>query len=187
MSKKNIKKDVIVQFVGFTTRLDFEEFSVRWEQYANRNRNKKMDIILQQQFDTNCRFKYVSQHEWPPEDFQFAFMKGRESLNFPEHNVKVVQTGGYSPVQTECRQHDDHDLVKLMVFISHNETDIDFYKELSCYHFLNIYQAYYESCSYGYVLEFFTEETNMAELLLQLKTRTGIETGIYRECLVPNL
>ena len=89
------------------------------------------------------------------------------------------------PLQIECRHPDERD-VKVMAFISHNETDINFYSQVSLYRHLNIYQAYYESCTYGHILEFFTPETDAHELVEQLKTRAGIDVALYRECLVPH-
>lgn len=182
-----MKKDTISQFVCFITNLEFDEFVSKWEPYAKRFINKYVETTLQQQFETKGRFKYISQHEWPQEDFQFAFMEGRKgSEHFPEHNVKVVQAGGYTLIQNECRHNEINENVKIMAFISHRENDIGFYKQLSLYRHLNIYQAYYESCTYAYIMEFFAEETQVAELTQQLKTRAGIEIAIYRECLVPH-
>jgi hypothetical protein len=182
-----MKNDTIFQFVCFITNLDFEAFAPRWEHYAKRFMRKNVETTLQQQSETKGRFKYISQHEWPQEDFQFAFMEERKgSEHFPEHNVKVVQAGGYTPVQIECRHNETAGDVKIMAFISHRENDIDFYRQLSLYRYLNIYQAYYESCSYAYILEFFVEETNVADMMQQLKARAGIEIARYKECLVPH-
>lgn len=179
-----MKKDSIVQFVGFITRLGFDEFVGKWEQYARQSSANSRDMILQQGIETN-KYKYVSQQECPEGNFKFAFMKGRSSEHFAEHKVKVVQAGGYMPVQVNCLHAQNGD-VKVMAFIDHHETDIEFYTRLPLYRHLNIYQAYYESCTYAYILEFFTPETNAVELLQQLKTRTGTEAALYRECLVPS-
>jgi len=180
-----MKKDSIIQFVCFITHLDFEEFVVKWEHYAKQFMTNSGAMTLQQGAETKSRYKYVSQHEYRQEGFRFAFMKGRSSEHFPEQKVKVIQAGGYMPVQIECRHLEEGD-VKVMAFISHNETDIDFYSQVSLYRHLNIYQAYYESCTYGYILEFFTPETDAHELVEQLKTRAGIDVALYRECLVPH-
>ncbi|MES1216181.1 MAG: hypothetical protein ABUT20_11745 [Bacteroidota bacterium] len=182
-----MKKDTIFQFVCFVTNLPFEEFVIKWETYAKRFMNKRVETTLQEQFQTKGRFKYISQHQWPHDDFQFEFMEGREgSEQFPEHNVKVVQAGGYTPMQIEYNHHEMNGAVKVMAFISHRENDIDFYKNLSLFRYLNIYEAYYESCTYAYIMEFFVEEIQVADLLQQLKSRTGIEVAIYKECLVPH-
>ncbi len=178
-------KDTIVQFVCFVTNLELDEFAPKWEQYAKRLMNKKQEPNLQQQVTkSKNKFRYISQHEWPDRDFHFSFMNERTSEHFPEHNVRVVQIGGYISQQEKIKHSEEDGEVKLIAFISHNETYIDFYSQLPLYHHLNIYQAFYESCTYGYVLEFFVPERDADELLLQLKQRPGVETGIYKECLV---
>jgi hypothetical protein len=183
-----MKKDKIFQFVCFITNLEPDEFSPKWEHYAKRLITKKADPALQQQVTgTKSRFRYISKHEWTDQDFQFSFMDERRTEHFPEHNVKVVQTGGYIPLYSVRRGPEEDNDVKLIAFIGHNETDIEFYRGLNLYHHLDTYQAFYESCSYGYVMEFIVSEKNADELLLQIKQRTGAETGIYRECFVPHL
>jgi hypothetical protein len=132
------------------------------------------------------KFRYISQHEGSEGDFLFNFMKERHSEHFPEHNVRVVHAGGYFPLQVKKRFTGEND-IKLIAFISHKETDIDFYRQLPSYSHLNIYEAYYESCVYSYVMEFFVPENNATELEQLLKQRPGIETGIYKESLVHNI
>lgn len=180
-----MKKDTIVQFVGFITRLDFDEFVTKWEHYAKQFMADPEEMILQQGSGTS-RYKYLSQQECPEDDFRFAFMKGRNSEHFAEHKVKVAQTGGYIPMQVQCKHAQKGD-VKVIAFVSHNENDISFYSRLSLYRHLNIYQAYYESCAYAYILEYFTPEKDVAELLQQLKTKIGTEAALYKECLVPKV
>jgi hypothetical protein len=181
-----MKKDSIIQFVGFITNLEFEEFVAKWEFYAKRFHTASSGIILQESV-SKSRFKYLSQHVWAGKDFRFAFMKERNSEHFPEHNVKVLQAGGYTALQAERRRNEDNGDIKIMAFTNHNENDINFYKQLPGYNHLNIYQAYYESCSYGYILEFFMPETDSLVLVQQLKTRAGTEVAIYRECMVPHV
>jgi hypothetical protein len=179
-------KDTIVQFVCFVTKLDLDEFAPKWEKYAQRLMNKKKKFVLQQHAaEAKSKFQYISQHEWPEQDFDFTFMNERRSEHFPEHNVKVIQAGGYVPLEPQKRKRQNENDIKLLAFISHNETDLDFYRELPFYNQLNIHQAFYESCSYGYVLEFFVPQTNADELLALLKQRPGVDSGIYIECLVP--
>ncbi|MEP7371903.1 MAG: hypothetical protein ABI675_00855 [Chitinophagaceae bacterium] len=180
-----MKKDTLVQFVCFITDLDFSEFITKWEFYADQFINTHPQMTLQEKFESKSKFKYVSQHECPDRDFEFAFMKGRNSGHFPEHKAKVIQAGGYMPLQLESPQKKEKGIVKLMAFISHDENDISFYSQLPLYRHLNIYQAWYESCLYAYVMEFFVEESHAAELLSQLKTRESAESGLYKECNMP--
>lgn len=178
-----MKKETIVQFVGFITNLEIDEFIEKWEPFAKRFMNHD-NTTLQQQAETKNRFKYISQHHWPQQDFQFSFMEGRTSDYFPEHFVKVVQAGGYTPGQIEYNGWEDNGLVKVMAFIGHRETDISFYKEQTLQRYLNIYEAFYESCAYAYIMEFFVEEIHAMNLIRHLKTRNRIEAGLYKECLV---
>jgi hypothetical protein len=177
-----MKKDTIVQFVCFITNLEFAPFAAKWEQFTKPFMKKNVEIILQQQTAKKARFKYISQHQWPQEDFQFAFMDKKGFESFPEYAVKVVQTGGYTPMQIGTKNNGENGYVKVMAFISHNENDLDFYKELKLYKYLNIYQAYFESCTYAYVLEYFLKEEQVPELMEQLKTRNGTEAAAYEEC-----
>lgn len=173
----------ILQFVCFTTQLGFDDFFARWMPYAKQSDSIPLSMTLQQEACETNRYKYISWQECPNEDFNFAFMKGNTTRYFPERNVKVVQLGGYIPIQINCR-HARHNDIKVMVLISQNETDIGFYNTLPCRQ-LNIYQAFYESCTYSYILEFFIAERNLAGLVELLKTRTGTETALYKECPVP--
>lgn len=177
-----MNKDHIIQFVGFTTQLSLEEFSTSWETFAKTVATVPGDMILQQETGLKGKYRYVSQHECRKQDFSFKFMKGRTSEHFPDKKVKVVQTGGYIPVEIGCRHHDENTDARIIAFISHDDADINFYRSLS-YHYINIYQAYYENCAYGYILEFFTAEANATELIQELKKRTGIEVAAYRECM----
>jgi len=175
----------VVQFVCFETNIELDEFAPRWEYYAKRFANKNVEVILQQQANSRNRFKYISQQKCPEDNFQFAFMKGRHSENFPDCNVKVFQAGGYVPLQIECIHDTDAHDVKIMFFIMGAESEITLYRRLPFYRFLNIYEAYYQSCSYQYILEFFVDESNARDLVRQIKLRTSnSEIGVYKECLV---
>lgn len=183
-----MKKDIITQFVCFITNLEPEVFIPKWEPYAKGLTRSQAEPIL------HClapgaknRYRYVSQHKGAETDFLFNFMKERHSEHFPEHNVKVVHAGGYIPLQVKKRAGGEEDDIKLIVFASHNETDIDFYSGLPLHYHLNIYQAYFESCVYGYIMEFFVSNQNAKELEQLLKQRPGIEIGMFKESLVHNL
>jgi hypothetical protein len=178
-----MKKDTIVQFVCFITNLQLDEFAPLWERYAKRLTNKKTGSALHQQAaETKTKFRYISQHEWTDGDFNFTFMNDRRSEHFPEHNVKVVQAGGYLPLQIKRKNAEEDGEVKLIAFIGHDENDLEYYHSLPC-NGLNIHQAFYESCTYGYVMEFFVAESEAGELSRQLKQRSGVETAIYKESL----
>ena len=183
-----MKKSTIVQFVCFVTNLEPDDFAPKWERYAKKLMEHNPETTLQQQVQTKSKYNYISQHEWQDRDFHFSFMNDRRSEHFPEHNVKVVQIGGYTLLQTERRKHiDTSDSTKLIAFISHEEYDIDYYRALPLYSKLNIYQPYYESCLYGYVIEFFVPEIDADDLAKQIKERKGVDLGIYKECMMVHL
>jgi hypothetical protein len=60
------------------------------------------------------------------------------------------------------------------------------YRNLPGHQFLNIYQAYYESSSYSYILEFFVENSSIPEFIECLKLQShSSETGLFKECKIP--
>lgn len=177
-----MKEDSIVQFVCFVTPLEPEEFIKKWEPYS-----KKLaadcESLLQEAITEKAKYKYILQYEGGVIDFKFDFMKSRTRETLPDHRARVVNAGGYTPVQVQCSYSDIEDDVKVLAFISHQETDLGFYQR-QVYRHLNIYQAYYESCSYSNVLEFFIPEQDAPALIAQLKTKTGIEVNAYKESTV---
>jgi hypothetical protein len=177
-----MKKNSIVQFVCFVTNLELEDFVVKWEPYA-KQLVADGEIILQEGIAVKGKnkYRYVSQHTCGTADFKFIFMKGKKQENFPEHRARVVNAGGYKPVQLQCLQNEIKNDVKVMAFLSPGETDLTFYHRQNFRH-LNIYAAYYESCIYSYVLEYFLQEADAEVLVEQLNTRIGIEVGVYTEC-----
>jgi len=181
-----MKKDTLVQFVCFETALEPDVFVPQWEHFAKESGTKKPEAIILRQALLKAKYKYVSEHIWPQDDFQFNFMKGRHSEHFPESRVKVIQAGGYTLLETGQKRHTDEDANKIMIFTTNAQTDISFLTGLQTYSSLNVYQAYYESSMYAYILEYFVKEIHAADLLQQLKANvTGAELAIYRECLVP--
>jgi hypothetical protein len=178
-------KDTTVQFVCFVTKAGPEQFIPEWEPYAKKLQHKKQEPhLLELSSDVKNRYHYISQHEWPDGDFNFSFMTKSRSEHFPDLNVQVVQLGGYMPMLPKKKYTEADDDIKLVAFIGHNETDIDFYRNLSQVRHLVIYEAFYESCTYGYILELTTREAHADELLQQLEKRTGVTAASYRECAV---
>ncbi|HUR67257.1 MAG TPA: hypothetical protein VMZ03_12985 [Chitinophagaceae bacterium] len=173
------------QFVGFVTRTGPDQFIPEWEPYAKKLQQKKQEPrLLELTADVKNRYRYLSKHEWPDGDFNFSFMNKRKSEHFPELNVQVVQLGGYMPVLPKKKYMEETEDIRLLAFINHSETDIDFYRHLSMVRHLTVYEAYYESCTYGHIIEFVTREANVEELLLLLEKRPGVTAASYRECTV---
>lgn len=174
-------KDTIVQFVCYETSMNTEEFIVQWERFTKRFLSKGIEVTLQEQTLLKNKFKFVSRNVWPQDSFQFVFMEGRLSHNFPEGHVKVVEAGGYTPLQLECN-HAKGDTLKILVFTKNPQTDLDAYKKMTGYRHLNIYEAYYESCKYVYIFEFFVKESGAKAFREQLDLQNNVaEIGVYKE------
>jgi hypothetical protein len=180
-----MKKDTIVQFVYFETTVDTDEFKLQWEQYSKLVSNDQ-EVILQQEVERKSIFRYVSQHRCFANDFQFIFKKGRRSAHSPEVEMKVKEAGGYSALQVECSHETDINESKIFVFISTADINLQVYRNLSSYQFLNIYQAYYESCAFTYILEYFVKNIEATQLMEQLIVHNrSSEIGMYKECSIP--
>ena len=175
-----MKKDVITQFVCFATNLDDNEFRGVWGQYASEFKTGKQKIILQRAVTggKKNKYQYVSQYTCESENFRFAFMKGKNAEHFPDHTARVIQLGGYLPVQVQSTEEKGD--VKIIAFLSAPETDFSFYHRQT-YRHLNIYQAYFENCTYEYIMEFYVQESEAVALIDQLMTRSGIEAAMYKE------
>jgi len=176
-----MKKDTIVQFVSFETSVPTKEFRAQWEE-ANKLVTVKQEVTLQQEVDGKNLFRYISQHRIHEDDMQFTFKKEKRSAHNPEVEMRVKEAGGYSPLQLECDHETTANDCKVFVFLS-TAPDMNLYKELLSYQYLNIYQAYYESCAYTYILEFFVDNQHVPQLIEQLKLYNRIsEIGVYKEC-----
>ncbi len=177
-------KKNIVQFVCFETNLEFDKFIVNWEHYAKKFESKEVKTNLLEQVNSKSKFRYVSQHMAPQDELQFTFMKEKRSVILPESKIKVIQAGGYKPMQIQSSHHQDPEATKVLLFLAKSIYDIDQFKSLDCLA-LNIYEAYFESCNYSYILEFFVNETSGEPLMQELKTLLhNPEIGMYKECLV---
>ncbi len=182
MIHKKMKKDSIIQFVGFATQLEYTEFLPRWEDYASQLTKTPNVRLLQCETRNRNGLKFISQHEFREGSFRFNFMKGRSSEHFPEQQVRVAHLGGYAAIQLQSHRQETKGLTKILVTVSHTERDIDFYQRLSNYTFLDIYEAYYESCVYGYLLEYLCTAADVALLLEQLRSSTHNESAVYKDC-----
>lgn len=178
-----MREDTLFQFVGFETTVNLDDFTSQWENFARKFFKQDIHTItLQQQVKSKSRFRYMSMNEWPQDNFRFSFMEGRGSDYFPDHRVKVVQAGGYTPIHYEC-SNCTHDELKILLLLNQEEVSDNLFSKMP-FHHLNIYQAYYQSCLYSHILEFFADESQAAELFDRMKKYYACECGMYRECLV---
>ena len=179
-----MKKDMIVQFVSFETSVATKEFRAQWEEY-NKQVTGKQEVTLQQEVDGKNLYRYLSQHRFHEDDIQFTFKKNKRSAHNPEIEMRIKEAGGYTLLQLECDHETAANDCKVFVFLS-TTPELTLYKELLSYQYLNIYQAYYESCAYTYILEFFVDNRHLPQLIEQLKIHNRIsEIGVYKECNEP--
>ena len=175
-----MKSDDRVQFVCFETALDKEQFLKRWEQYTH-SLNSNVDVTLQQS-ERNGIFRYIAQHRFASHELQFNFSNEPRSriVHVP---IKTSQAGGYSILQSERLDDSVHNESKIFVFLTDSIVDLDIYKQLLPPGNLNIYEAYYENCRYSYILEYFVETKNTANIQEALEQFSISDVGIYKECL----
>jgi hypothetical protein len=173
----------IVQFVCFETALNSEEFIKRWENYK-RSLNSDLHVTLQQSQKENGMFKYIAQHNSSGDELRFSFTKASRPSRIIQVTIKVKQVGGYLVLQEERKNNTHTNESKIFVFLADANIDLETFRQLSGHADLNIYSAYYENCSYAYVLEFFVKNKYVAELLNELKQYTT-EIDIYKECTLP--
>lgn len=179
-----MENEIIVQFVFFETMGDNNEFISQWDQYSKEMKNIQK-IRLQQETGNKKKAKYLSQHSCYKDEFQFVFKKERRSAHFPEVEMRVRQLGGYTPLQIQHNRSSKINESKVFIFMNGGEADMEACRQLSHYHFLNVYKAYFESSSYDYILEFFIGNDQSNEFMDQLKSQSGhFESGIYKECVL---
>ena len=90
--------------------------------------------------------------------------------------------GGYITIQKKASYTDTDNDTTIIAFINHRENNVTYYSDLPLYSKLTIHQAYYESCTYGYVMEFIVAESDAETLLQHLEQRPGVEAAVYRAC-----
>ncbi len=173
-----------MQFVCFETTIEFDKFIGNWEHYAKKFESKEVKTSLLEQVNVKSRYKYVSQHMASPDELQFTFMKEKRSVILPESKIKVIQAGGYKPLQQLNKKNDSNDSCKILLFVPKSVFDIDPFKEMD-FISLHIFEAYFESCNYSYVLEFVVNESAGEELIKEIKNILhNPDVGMYKESLV---
>src|SRR5215212_525009 len=181
-----MKKNSIVQFVCFQTDLSLDTFIQSWEQYA-KSLGKDVDVLLHKQQSGKKKFKYVSRHTSSQDDFRFVFVKGKKPEHFVDYSVRVIQAGGYIPLQIESVRDASVKESKVLVFLT-NEPDLKAFKNIGSYENLNIYQAYFESSAYSYIFEFFVGDKQLDSFLEELKPLCNEdEIGVYKECILQEI
>jgi hypothetical protein len=170
----------VVQFVGFTSNLPVPLFVEQWEAFAARYANAATHTVLQQQVQTKGKYRFISKHQWPAADFQFSFMGRRKSDYFPDRTVKVVQIGGY--IKANGKTVSGSHSMTMLAFLKHQEYDLDYFRQNGLCHQFNEYTAFYESCLYGHVFEFFITAAQLPDLVSYFKMKPDTEIAVYQKC-----
>ena len=170
----------IVHFVRFETTLDAEAFIKRWEDY-NWSAGSDRNITLQQS-EKNGVFRYIAQHWCTADGLNFMFTKTARSPRMRRAEIRATLIGGYSVWLGEAKKNVPAGETKFFVFLTSPPIDLNVYKRLTVPVKLNIYTAYYESCQYSCILEYFVRDEYVMELQDQLKQFETAETGMYKEC-----
>jgi hypothetical protein len=179
-----MEKETIVQFVFFETAGENNEFIAQWDQYS-KGFTKKHEIRLQQEVTSKKKTKYLSQHLCYDDEFKFIFKKERRSAHFPEVEMRVRQLGGYTALQTQSKKESKENETKIFLFITTQGMSLEECKQFTHYRYLNIYKAYFESCNYDHILEFFVENDHIDAFMEQLRSQNRhIESGLYKECVL---
>lgn len=179
-----MEKEPIIQFVCFETTGDSAEFISQWDKYV-KGMSDKQKIRLLRETGIRKTSRYLSKHKCYADEFKFIFKKARRSARFPEIEMRVRQLGGYTVVQLEYDHDSEPDENAVYVFVNNTKGDLDDYRRLPNYRYLNIYKAYFESSTYDYILEFFADKNHAHELMQQLKSQDRhFELGMYKECLL---
>jgi hypothetical protein len=179
-----MENETIVQFVGFSTKLSTEDFVNIWEVYARQLAGINNQITLMKLvpglYNHQIKFKYISKHKYRNAEFNFVFMKASGNMQFPEHNARIVQVGGYIPVSLGSEIQKVAAEIKVVAFLAKGGTNWDHLRMLP-YASLDIYQAYFENCAYEFVLEFFLQEPDLISLIKQLQSVPEIEIGLMEQ------
>lgn len=171
--------DKIVHFVYFETLLNGDDFLTRWEHYK-RSANIDENVILQESKKGNV-FSYLAQHRCNSYEFKFTFTKGAKLTRAKQAEIKTKQLGGYSVIQLENAGNAKRDDYKLFIFIDNSFADISVYKETLPFGKLNIYKAYFENCSYSYILEYFIKSKDIPAFQENLHQLNASPPAVYKE------
>jgi hypothetical protein len=177
-----MKKETIVQFVFFETHASPDDFLNQWEPYSKLIPHRG-PVILQQSNDQKNGLRFLSQHVCYADDFQFIFKKNRRPAHSPEVQIKIRELGGYTVIHTENTSHTHTRGKKVMMFSTDPKADVAMYCLLTPAGHVTVYQAYFESCVYTYILEFFVANEQADELAGKLRQDNRLsETVIFQDC-----
>ena len=177
---------LIVQFICFSTALQFNPFVTAWDAFAQQSLRSGAQVITLNRGQADVPCQYVSRNEWPTERFVVAFPNGQMPADTRQGGIAVAQWGGYYLEQLETLNPTQPNLRKVLLFLPKTTDELSFIKPPTAL-YLNVYKALGPdggNSRYGYILELYTTEAQAAGLLRSLKTRyPEAQGGIYREAL----
>jgi hypothetical protein len=174
-----MKTNKIAHFVYFETMLCSNDFLVRWQRYHS-SANINAEVILQESKAGDV-FMYIAKHCCNSDEFQFAFTKASKSTRAKQTEIKKVQLGGYSIIQQQNTGNAKEDEYKLFIFLDDKHTNISAYQQVQSSSKLNIYQAYFENCSYAYILEYFIKQADIVQFKENLQQFNTTASPVYKE------
>jgi len=169
----------VVHFVCFETTLDKDEFIQRWGEY-HRSANSDANVTLQQ-CEKDHAIKYLAQHRCREGGLRFIFSKETNKSRIRRTVITAEQVGGYVILQSARTTETTLNESKIFAFFTSPLIDLNLCRQIDVPAKLNIYEAYYENCSYAYILEFFVKNKYASKLLEEMKKYNPAEIGIYKE------
>jgi hypothetical protein len=169
----------IVQFVCFETTLDKGEFIKRWEEYQ-RSADSDANIRLMQ-CEKDQSYRYLVQHTCTEGELRFVFSKANHSSRTRRAIVTARQAGGYMVLQSETTGRCTSSENRIFVFFTSPRIDLEACRQGARPGKLNIYEAYYENCSYAYILEIVVKSKDLSVVLEQVGQCNPAEIDVYRE------
>lgn len=175
-----MKTNKIIHFVYFETLLCSNDFFVRWQHY-NRSANSDDNVTLQESKKGDT-FTYIAEHRCNEDDFNFVYTKSSaKPLLKKQTEIRKIQLGGYSIIQQQHNGNAKEDEDKLFVFLTELNSDINAYNNIHTSAKLNIYKAYFENCSYAYILQYYIKHTEVVELRQSLQLFNTTRPVVYKE------
>lgn len=178
-----MRNNQIVQFVSFITSSEPETFLPAWKKYAREEMFPKNEpILLQRQSGSRNKFQYLSRHSWPEGEDCFSFKTSRKQGYFPEFPVQIQHIGGFIPVETVPACFQKENKHRLLVLAEQDDGEPSRPDGQPLVYRCNRYQAFYESCRYAQVTEFFGDSESLETIAGFYRLKPGTEAVLLRDC-----
>jgi hypothetical protein len=176
-----MSKQKIIHFVGFVTKIEMEEFGPWWYSYAGKLTGNASNVRLDElTLDSADLFRFISRHECNADEFNFTFAKEADLFKFPERKARAVQLGGYIPLTSQPSRTVMSNEANVIAMAAFGESLPVLASAKKSIH-SNVYEAYFENCTYKYVAEYILPRRDALDFATALKENRGMEAGIYTE------